>query len=288
MMSAFPYIGGKTHLSRWITDQLPQHTVYVEPFGGSASVLLNKPRSDIEVYNDLDRDIVQFFEVARDRPDELAEWVRRTPYSQELHSEWVEQFYNGERADDPIKRAGRFVFLRYTQYAGKYAGPSGFKTDTPKTRVGESSTWRTVPDRINDLCDRIQGVSIQQRDFAEVIDHYDGENVVFYVDPPYVDKEHSYRVTDFDHADLADALEGIDGYAAISYTNRPDGLYTDWTEITRDHHHDAGARKDKSHDQVTERLILNYDPNTTPKFVDRQQQTLTADGGWTANAGNSD
>jgi len=106
-MSAFPYIGGKTHLSRWIADQLPQHTVYVEPFGGSASVLLNKPRSDIEVYNDLDRDIVQFFEVARDRPDELAEWVRRTPYSQELHSEWVEQFYNGERADDPIKRAGR-------------------------------------------------------------------------------------------------------------------------------------------------------------------------------------
>ena len=70
-LSAFPYVGGKTILAEWIIDQLPSHTVYVEPFGGSASVLLNKPRSNVEVYNDLDGDVVQFFEVARERPDEL-------------------------------------------------------------------------------------------------------------------------------------------------------------------------------------------------------------------------
>lgn len=286
-LSAFPYVGGKTRLAGWITDHLPEHTVYVEPFGGSAAVLLNKPRSNIEVYNDLDGDVVQFFEVARDRPDELAEWCRRTPYSEELHAEWVQAFYSGERPDDPVERAGRFLFLRYTQYAGKYEGPSGFKRDTPRTRVGESTTWAAVPERVDDVCARLQGVSIQNRHFAEVIEHYDGDDVVFNLDPPYVGKEHSYRVTDFDHADLADALDGIDGYALVSYTDRPDGLYDGWEERTRSHYHDSGARKGEDEEQVTERLLLNYDPDAVPRFVNSEQQTLVAstDGGNSRSVG---
>jgi DNA adenine methylase len=280
-LSAFPYVGGKTRLSGWISDQLPDHTVYVEPFGGSAAVILNKPRSNIEVYNDLDRDVVQFFEVTRKRPEELSQWVRRTPYSEELHETWVREFYNGKRPDDPVERAGRFLFLRYTQYAGKYRNPSGFKRDTARTRVGDSATWKTVPDRIDAVCDRLQGVSIQNRDFAEVIEHYDDPHTVFYCDPPYLNKEHSYLVDDFEHADLAEALEGIDGYALVSYTDRPDGLYEGWNELTRQHYHDSGAEKDEEEEEVTERLLLNYDPNEIPKFVDGQQQTLIAatDGG---------
>ena len=275
-LSAFPYIGGKTRLSEWVIGHLPEHTVYVEPFGGSAAVLLNKPRSNIEVYNDLDRDVVHFFEVARERPDELAQWARRTPFSEELHNKWVQEFYAGERADDPVERAGRFLFLRYTSYAGKYSSASGFSRDTPRTRVGESATWRTVPDRIDEVCDRLQGVSIQNRDFTEVIKHYDAGNTVFYCDPPYLNKEDSYRVGGFNHAKLADALDGINGYALVSYTDIPEKLYDDWIEVSRSHHHDAGAEKDEEEEEVTERLLLNYDPDKTPKFVDGRQQTLVA------------
>jgi len=280
-LSAFPYVGGKTVLADWIIDQLPEHTVYVEPFGGSASVLLNKPRSNVEVYNDLDGDIVQFFEVARERPDELAEWCRRAPYSEELHSEWVQAFYSGERSDDPIERAGRFLFLRYTQFAGKYNSPSGFKRDTPRTFAGDSKVWKQAPERINEVCDRLQGVFIQNREFSEVIEHYDAENVVFYCDPPYLDKEDTYLVDGFEHADLADALEGIDGYALVSYTDQPAGLYDGWGQITREHYHDSGARLNKDLEEVTERLITNYDPSNHPTFVDGQQQTLVTatDGG---------
>jgi len=280
-LSAFPYVGGKTRLVAWITDHLPDHTTYVEPFGGSASVLLNKPRSRIEVYNDLDRDVVQFFEVARERPDDLAEWCRRTPYSEELHSEWTREFYDGERPDDPVSRAGRFLFLRYTQYAGKYEGPSGFKRDTARTRVGDSAVWPTVPERIEKVCRRLQGVSIQDRHFREVIEHYDDEDTVFYCDPPYLNKEGSYLVDDFQHAELADALDDIAGHALVSYTDRPEGLYEGWEERTRGHYHDSGARKDEEEEEVTERLLLNFDPDRTPRFVDGAQQTLpkATDGG---------
>lgn len=282
-LSAFPYVGGKTILSDWIIDQLPAHNVYVEPFGGSAAVLLNKPRSNIEVYNDLDGDVVQFFEVARERPDELAEWCRRTPYSEELHGRWVSEFYAGHRPEDPIKRAGRFLFLRYTQFAGKYNSPSGFKRDTPRTFAGDSQVWRQAPERINKVCDRFQGVSVQNRDFAEVIDHYDAPDVVFYCDPPYLNKEDTYLVDGFDHAELADALEGIEGYALVSYADQPAGFYEDWGQITRGHYHDSGARLNEDLEEVTERLITNYDPSEVEPFLGPQagleEFVVEADGG---------
>lgn len=280
-LSAFPYVGGKTLLSDWIRTYLPDHEIYVEPFGGSAAVLLNKPRSTIEVYNDLDGDLVQFFEIARERPDDLKEWVRRTPYSEELHEAWVREFYDGERPDDPVERAGRFLFLRYTQYAGKYEGPSGFKRDTARTRVGDSHVWGDVPNRIDAVCDRLTGVSVQNRHFSEVIEHYDREDAVFYCDPPYLEKESTYRVDDFSHEQLAEALDGIDGYALVSYTDRPAGLYEDWNEATQAHYHDSGARINENEQEVTERLLLNFDPDEEPVFVNAEQQSLTAatDGG---------
>lgn len=273
-LSAFPYVGGKTILSDWIISQLPEHNTYVEPFGGSASVLLNKPRSKIEAFNDLDGDIVQFFEIARDRPDELKQWVQRTPFSEELHSEYATDFYSGKRPDDPIERAGRFLFLRYSQYAGKYNSNSGFKRDTPRGWAAASSVWKDVDERIESICRRLQGVSIQNRHFSTVIEHYDSDSVLYYCDPPYLDKENTYRVDDFSHAELAEALEEIDGYAMVSYAAKPEGLYEGWTEVTQSHYHDAGARFEENEEEVTERLFCNFDPPEQPAFTSANQTTL--------------
>jgi len=285
MISAFPYVGGKTLLADWITGVLPDHQTYVEPFGGSAAVLLNKPRSSVEVYNDLDGDIVQFFEVARNQPDELKNWIERTPFSEELHSEWANEFYSGKRADDPIKRAGRFLYLRYSQFGAKYNSNSGFKRDTPRPRRTESQRWSTVSEDIDEICQRLQGVSIQNASFEDVIDRYDSPETVFYCDPPYLNKESTYRVDGFSHMELADALGGIEGYAIVSYTDRPAGLYDGWNELLRDHYHDGGSRKDGLQDKKTERLIMNYETDDAPKFVDHEQQQLIADDGRSAFAG---
>ena len=78
---ALRYHGGKWNLASWIISHFPVHECYVEPFGGAASVLLQKSRSPLEVYNDLDGRVVSFFSVLRERPDELARLLSLTPYA---------------------------------------------------------------------------------------------------------------------------------------------------------------------------------------------------------------
>jgi len=111
--SVFAYPGNKASLSDWIIEHLPDHRLYVEVFGGAAGVLANKPQSHNEVYNDIDEDLVQFFDVLRDRHEELVEWLRRVPYSREKYNEWVVPWYHEDwRPEDPIERAGVFFFHR--------------------------------------------------------------------------------------------------------------------------------------------------------------------------------
>src|SRR4051794_6683840 len=77
----FAYYGGKTTLADRIASLLPAHTHYVEPFAGSLAVLLAKSRSKMETVNDLDQDLMTFWRVLRDQPDELARRMTLTPHA---------------------------------------------------------------------------------------------------------------------------------------------------------------------------------------------------------------
>ena len=80
---AFGWYGGKfSHLS-WLLPLLPECHHYCEPFAGSAAVLLNRPPSPVETYNDIDGEVVNFFKVLRDRREELIQAIALTPFSRE-------------------------------------------------------------------------------------------------------------------------------------------------------------------------------------------------------------
>lgn len=79
----FSYFGAKQHLALWCEAMLPAHRVYLEPFAGSAAVLLAKRRSPIEILNDIDGELVRFFRLLRDRPAELIQACELTPYSRQ-------------------------------------------------------------------------------------------------------------------------------------------------------------------------------------------------------------
>lgn len=244
------YHGGKWKLADWIISQFPRHRVYVEPFGGGGSVLLKKPRSYAEVYNDLDGEIVNVFRVLRDRGEELRRALELTPFSRE---EFKESY---TKHDDPLERARRTV-LRGFQGFGSAAAcgqVSGFRANSNRSGTTPAHDWRNYPNHIPALVERLRGVVIESRDAVEVIKHQDGPDTLHYVDPPYVhstrsvgvDKRKAYRheMTDAQHRALAEVLRGTKGAVVLSgyRCDLYDELYGDWQRVDRAAMAD-GARK---------------------------------------------
>jgi DNA adenine methylase len=257
--STVPYPGGKSGLAEWIIDTMPVHDTYVEVFGGGAGVLFNKPRSKYEIYNDLNDDLTQFFRVVRDFPDELATWLQSVPYSRSQYEEWVADFYDGFRPNDPIERAGRFFALRYMQYAGVSSTANGFKT---RARRSPARTFDNARNRIHSLAQRFDQVTIEKQDYREAFQTYDDSavDVLFYVDPPYVGTENHYS-GEFDHETLVDCLQEVENDWMVSCKEVPEGL-AEYTVRECEGRH----RMKRASGSVTESLVCNFDPSERPDF----------------------
>jgi DNA adenine methylase len=268
-LSAFAYPGGKTLVDE-IVRYFPEHRRFVEVFGGSAAVLLNKPPSYVEVYNDLNSDIVHFFEVVRNRLKELQEWLRATPYSRELHEEWAHAFYQGERPEDDIKRAGRWFYLRYTQYGAKIDRYSGFK---PSIKRNEARSLRGSTEGLDQVVERFQDVTVENQDFEQVVQRYDRPDTLFYLDPPYIGTAFNYYGTgEFDHERLAAALDGCEGKWIVSYGELPEPVAKLSPTVKNfAAHYSLDVAEGEARDEATERLAMNFDPADQPLFTGAAQ-----------------
>lgn len=258
--AVFPFPGGKSRLASWILDHVPEHTCYVEVFGGAAGVLMNKDPSTVEVYNDLDSDLVHFFETLRERHDELVEWLDDVPYSRELHKQWVDQYYRGYRPVDDIERAGQFFYLRYSQWGSGYDGPNGFATSKV---ASQATSYANKIDRLQVLAERFDEVVIENLDWRDVFEKYDSDETVFYADPPYVDKGDYYRVGGIDHAAFLEAVGDLDGEAVVSYGDLPEGADQFTVAGKGSKTYINNGKRGQAKD-TREHLVMNFDPEAVP------------------------
>jgi DNA adenine methylase len=177
--------GGKWKLAPWIISHFPPHRVYVEPFGGAASVLMQKPRSYGEVYNDLDLEVVNLFRVLQDHQTSAAlqEKLRLTPFSRE-------EFELGYLdTEDPVERARRLVILCFMGFGSNghnKATRTGFRANSNRSGTTPAHDWSNYPDRLSAIIDRLRGIVIENRDAIQVMAQHDGPETLHYVDPPYV------------------------------------------------------------------------------------------------------
>ena len=242
------YFGGKWMLAPWVISHLPSHRVYVEPFGGAASVLLRKPRSYAEIYNDLDGQVVQLFKVLRDpvAADELKNALRLTPFARQE----FEAAYTPE--SNPVEQC-RCLIIRALMGFGadgiRLDRTTGFRANSNRSGTTPAHDWVTYADGLDAVTQRLRGVVIENRDALDVMRQHDGPQTLHYVDPPYLpatrsqktksgDLYHGYvhDMATEDHLPLLDGLKDLEGRVVLS--GYPSDLYDaalqGWRRIDRD------------------------------------------------------
>lgn len=232
------YHGGKFRLADWIISHFPKHETYVEPFGGGASVLLSKTPSRMEVYNDLDSDIVNFFEILRDQQlaEELAQQIELTPYSR------VEFLNARDETSDRIERARRLVVRAQMGFgsAGATRAKTGFRLDTARSGSDIVTIWQRQPEIIIQAAARLKKVLIENRDAIKVIQDHDREDTLFFIDPPYVhetrtirDRAYRHEMTNADHEQLINVLNSCKGKIILCGYDHPIYEALNWKKVIK-------------------------------------------------------
>ncbi|MGB6056353.1 MAG: DNA adenine methylase [Burkholderiaceae bacterium] len=228
---ALRYHGAKFRLAPWVMQFFPDHTHYVEPFGGAAGVLLQKTPSYAEIYNDLDRAVVNFFRVLRDPVTRvrLIEQILLTPYARDEFELAMEP------SDDPIEEARRLAIRAQMGFgsAGATKGHTGFRIDTKREYSTAQHLWREYPEAIAIAGQRLAGVLIENRPAVDVMRQHDSPTTLHYVDPPYLHatrnrgahhgRYYRHELTDQDHVQMLEMLASLQGFVVLS--GYPSTLY---------------------------------------------------------------
>jgi len=181
--SPFRWVGGKSRLRKQIVAMLPPHTCYVELFTGGAWVLFAKSPSDVEIINDIDQELINFFRVIKETPQEFMasfkwELVSRAEFDKLANQDLTHL--------TDVQRAHRFYYLIMAGWGGELNYPR-FQTSIQDGGHGNRliGALKTLEKRINPIHERLSTVIIENLDWQKCLDKYDRSNVVMYLDPPY-------------------------------------------------------------------------------------------------------
>lgn len=184
MNSPIKYYGGKSYMTDIIIGQFPtDYKVYVEGFGGGASVLFSKKRTPIEVYNDLGENVYSLFKVLHDKNmfQRLKERLELTYYSDQIRQEFKQDLKGELSLED---RAFKFIYVNRTSFNGV----GGFSTSLIVRRNMSKSTsdFLSMVEHLPEIHERLSSVIIEHRDIMELLDKYDNPDTFMYLDPPYL------------------------------------------------------------------------------------------------------
>ena len=264
-MIAFGWYGGKFSHLDFILPNLPEDAVhFCDVFGGSAAILINRNPAQVETDNDLESELVNFFETLRNQGPKLIKAISLTPFSREE----LIRACRPEPKLTKLERARRFyVRARQTRTGLAQTSSEGRWAHCVLTSragmAGAVSRWLGAIDGLPEIVQRLQRVQIENAPALELIERYDTEETLFYLDPPYVHESrndsnaYGHEMTDAEHIELANLLHEIRGRAVVSgyRTKLYDRLFSEWSRI------DAPVKTcNSSKGKRQESLWLNFNP----------------------------
>ncbi|MEO1253972.1 MAG: DNA adenine methylase [Bacteroidota bacterium] len=275
MNSPFRYAGGKFYARKLITEQIPSHQAYIEPFAGGGSIFFAKKKVKFNQLNDLDNQLINCYLIIRDQPEELIKGLEGEDATKERHHWYKNEF----KPKNKLEEAVRWYYLNRTSYSGIMNMQNCYFGYGPKYSM-RPENW---PRNIRRTSGKLQGVEITLLDFEQVIDNAP-DGAFLFVDPPYYNADqdkfytHSFKLDD--HLRLREVLKRNSHRLKflITYDNSVEvrELYTwahakldkEWNytisrtdDQKKDAAHKNGKPKEKrSRYKGKEVFILNYDP----------------------------
>ena len=278
--SPIKWVGGKSRLRKVIVEMLPPHTCYVEPFAGAAWVLFAKPPSDVEILNDIDQELVTFFRVVKEKPEQLIESFEWELVSR-AEFERLANLDSTQLTD--VQRAHRFYYLIMAGWGGELNYPR-FQTSITDGGHGNRliGALKTLQERLQPIHDRLRTVIIENLDWRDCIDRYDRPGTVMYIDPPYPDNgcNYAHNMRDWDdHRLLAERLKTAQCKWLVSSYDIPEihALYDGYRITPVQSSSGMKARKNGDERVINkEVLVCNFAPpqRKTLRPKDLQQPLL--------------
>lgn len=212
------WIGGKMQISRTIVPLIQPHECYVEPFAGAAWIFFRKPESNVEVLNDLNRDIVTLYRVIQHHLEEFIRYFRWVLVSRDEFERWKR--VAPDTLTD-IQRSARFYYLQKLSFGGRIAKPTLGISTTHPPRLN----LLRIEEELSAAHLRLARVYVENLPYSDLIARYDRPTTFFYLDPPYWGCEDYYGKALFareDFARLAEQLRGLQGRFILSLNDVPE------------------------------------------------------------------
>ena len=240
MKSFIRYYGGKNLISDKIISMIPKHKTYIELFCGAGWILFKKPKSNIEVINDKDQELINLYFVIKNQLNEFMDQLNLIPISEDLFN--IFRYQKGIPIEDleqlllNQKGISKLATITYYNIMNSFNGNISNKLhfNIDKNRV--SSFVRFYKTDWLEVRERLKEVTILNRDFKNILELYDSENSFFYIDPPYLKSNEDYYKNTFvekDHKELLEILNNLQGKFILSYDNdnRIRSMYKDFNII---------------------------------------------------------
>lgn len=278
--------GGKSYLATRIVAMMPPHIHYVEPyFGGGAVLLAKNPEGTSEVANDLNGALIEFWKVLAD-PNSFIKFSRRmqaTPFSE---SHWISA-HDDNPIGSPVDAAGNFFILCRQSMSGRMKDFAPLSRTRVRRGMNEqASAWLNAVEGLAEVHKRLQRVVILNRDALEVIRQQDGEDTLFYLDPPYLHEtraspdEYAHEMKAIDHEHLLIAISHIKGKFLLSgYDSELYRRFEEkygWNRAVFDLPNNSAGGDTKR--RMTEIVWSNFEciTDTVPKMLDRPKQPFNS------------
>jgi DNA adenine methylase len=224
MKQLLQYPGSKGRMAKQIIELFPPHRTYVEVFGGSGAVLMTKEPSEVEVYNDINDDIVNLFRVVRDarQVQQLEEMLDFTPYARAEFTQ-TQKNLPKHKYDEPVEHA-RLTFVSFNEaFSGLSEKDNSWSYGT---KVNQSVGFRASVAALKDISARLANVQIDCGHFKDVLERYDSDDTVFYLDPPYdtdTREKNLYKHEMFlhEHRELVNLILELKGFVILSGYDTP-------------------------------------------------------------------